>query len=1821
MKSLSFIKVFIPIFIILSLIQAMPPRPGLVLPPEDYEEMARLGINVSKNPVRDKDMRNYFNTPGDVIPLVSGTKQFPVACIQYTDYASTYTVANFQSMLFSDAWTSGSAKQYYSDVSYGTFTLQGTVVGWYTSANNKAYYGYSNGFQRAAILAKEAATATDATINYALYDNDGDGYVDCFTCVHAGFGREETQSGTDIHSHSWDFTSAGIGAYTTNDPDPINGGYIKINEYVMDPERSNYSNNGTMVCIGVFCHEWGHALGLPDLYDTDYSGAGLGYWCLMAGGSWGGNGSSPWYPVHLSVWAKMDLGWLNPTAVRMRDFYSIPQVETNSKAYWLISRQRTFREYFLIENRRKTGFDANMMGQGLLIYHIDDSVIRRARASNAVNNGSIYGVALEQADGNDHLLNGTNSGDANDPWPGGLNKLLFDSTSTTPNSRTNTGSLITSSFVKNIPASASVMSCTLSSGVKGAFTSGADASGYSWIDSDTIGGPTYNWLDISQTGTTLGTGNDASYWFRLPYYFNFYGTNYDTVYVNTNGWISFGNPGTVTYVNAAVPSSSVPNKAVFVFWDDMDVNAADGANMYYQTFGATPNRYTVITWKDVRRNSALYTFNQMTFQVILHESGKIVMQYKDCAVGDSSYNWGKSATIGIENSTGTVGRQYLFNGSPSGNLVSNERAIQFSRKDVGVVSIDYPTGTVDSAGLIIPRATIRNYSAGSENVSVILKISGGYTHIRSKILGAGQEDTVVFNAWQPVRGLFIVRCSTYLLNDMVSTNDTLSAPFTVRVRDIGVISINNPLGAFDSTGPVTPLATLRNYGSEIETFNVTFRIGSVYTQNRSKTLLPNTQDTAGFPVWIPVRGNHLVKCSTYLTNDVRYANDTISGLIAVQVKDVGVMQIVSPNGLIDSSAPLTPQVRLKNYGTGPANLNVQLNIDNGYTENTGQVLASGEERIINFNQWQPTRGTYAVRCSVYLIGDAVQTNDTLSNSVTVRVKDVGVVSIDNPSGSFDSIGSVIPIATLKNYGTASETFNVKFRIGSVYAQTRAKTLNPGQQDTVGFPGWIPVRGTYQIQCSTMLASDVMYSNDTTTNSVTVLVKNIGITQIVSPTGTIDSSPPIIPQVKVKNYGTNQAVFNVWLKIGSGYYVNRAKTINAGIEDTINFVSWQPIRGSHLVKCSVSLSNDAVFTNDTITSSVNVRVKDIAVLAIENPSGIIDSGALIIPRARVKSYGSNQETFSVTLKIGNDYTQTRSKTLNSEQEDTVNFPVWTGVRGNYTTRCSTYLAGEIDNTNDTLSGSFTLIVHDVGVVSITEPADTVDRGLISPRASVKNYGTQHETFYTYCNIYNNLGVKVYTDSSLSNNLNVNATSSRTFDGFPFLTGSYTIRCSTALANDANPGNNVKSKITVVQYQPPWTQRESVPRGPSGKQVKNGSTMVAGGGDIYMLKGNNTREFYRYDVGDDTWVLLDSIPFDTLKAKKVNKGAVLAYNNHANPDLIYAAKGNNTLEFWSYNTETDTWLQKTSVPLDIGSTKKVKAGASAVYMKRGTPQYIYLLKGNNTNEFYAYHCQADSWIRNLSKPPSTPYGKLYKDGSCMTVGKNNNIYLLKGGSKTNEFYYYDPVQNLWFILESLPIYSPLTKKKSKVKTGASLVYDGDSMLYALKGGNRQEFWCYNINQNTWQELDTVPRSPSGKKIGSGASMVFTNDRVYALKGNKTFELWSYTPGISDLPITMIPAKQTMQSTQEIIKNSIVGTELSIAPNPINENTLIKFVLEHKGNVNISLYNSAGQLINVYLNTELDAGVYSIPVNSHKLAKDVYFLKFDNSGQTMTRKIIVK
>jgi hypothetical protein len=227
--------------------------------------------------------------------------------------------------------------------------------------------------------------------------------------------------------------------------------------YSMEPEY--WQNYGDMTC-GVFAHEMGHSVFfLPDLYDYGYDSRGLGRWSLMAGGSWNGTlGSSPSHP---DAWSRIQMGFATPTVLTTNLINaSIPAVENTATIYRLWTNGMQINEYFLVENRQQIGYDAAMRGNGMLIYHVDESVSGNNNQwyPGYTNNGH-YKVALEQADGLFHLEHYSNSGDTGDPYPGSSNNRTFDNGST-PNSQ-DYSFADTQVAVRNISNSGSTMTADL----------------------------------------------------------------------------------------------------------------------------------------------------------------------------------------------------------------------------------------------------------------------------------------------------------------------------------------------------------------------------------------------------------------------------------------------------------------------------------------------------------------------------------------------------------------------------------------------------------------------------------------------------------------------------------------------------------------------------------------------------------------------------------------------------------------------------------------------------------------------------------------------------------------------------------------------------------------------------------------------------------------------------------------------------------------------------------------------------------------------------------------------------------------------------------------------------------------------------------------------------------------------------------------------------------------------------------------------------------------------------------------------------------------
>jgi immune inhibitor A len=318
---------------------------------------------------------------------------------QASDGGVDATAAEFNYQLFSKSHLDGhySMTEFYLDNSYGTFYIRGNVAGWYRLPHSYDWYvqgnnGWGDYPQNAQGMAEDAVLAADPDVDYSIYDNDGDGWIDGIFIVHAGTGAEQSGSDYEIWSHMWSL------------PGTLNLDGVNISEYTTEPEETNGVG---MMTIGVFAHEFGHFIGLPDLYDTDYSSSGIGNWSLMAGGSWNMGGARP---AFMDAWCKSQLGFLTPVNVtdNLIDV-EIPSVKFNPVAYRVWANGTVGNQYFLVENRQKGGLDPGIPGSGLVIYHIDESQWGNEDETHPL-------VGVEQADGLFHLESGTNSGDGHDAW-------------------------------------------------------------------------------------------------------------------------------------------------------------------------------------------------------------------------------------------------------------------------------------------------------------------------------------------------------------------------------------------------------------------------------------------------------------------------------------------------------------------------------------------------------------------------------------------------------------------------------------------------------------------------------------------------------------------------------------------------------------------------------------------------------------------------------------------------------------------------------------------------------------------------------------------------------------------------------------------------------------------------------------------------------------------------------------------------------------------------------------------------------------------------------------------------------------------------------------------------------------------------------------------------------------------------------------------------------------------------------------------------------------------------------------------------------------
>ena len=364
-----------------------------------------------------------------------------VILVNFTDVAFETSKAELDSMLIGKNYTrdysytyrgktyrvtsNGSARQYFEHASFGQYNPQLDVVGPVTVSKASTYYGGNNSAgndKYPEVMIKEACELVNDSVDYSLYDNDNDGYVDFVYVIYAGYGEADGGGDNTIWPHAWHLYSA------AGRKCEVDGKIIDL--YACGNEMDNYTKHHTG--IGTFCHEFSHVLGLPDLYETTGYGdhKTMGEWSILDYGPYNNDGNTP--PAY-SAYERFFMGWLTPRLITEPENITLAELNDSQEAllisssdqHNLIGNDPDPTTFYLLENRQQTGWDEYLPGHGLMLTKIQYNY--KKWFDNTVNNtAKSMGVDLIEADGkapnyDDARPSNGYMGKAKDLFPAGAN--------------------------------------------------------------------------------------------------------------------------------------------------------------------------------------------------------------------------------------------------------------------------------------------------------------------------------------------------------------------------------------------------------------------------------------------------------------------------------------------------------------------------------------------------------------------------------------------------------------------------------------------------------------------------------------------------------------------------------------------------------------------------------------------------------------------------------------------------------------------------------------------------------------------------------------------------------------------------------------------------------------------------------------------------------------------------------------------------------------------------------------------------------------------------------------------------------------------------------------------------------------------------------------------------------------------------------------------------------------------------------------------------------------------------------------------------------
>ncbi|MEO0078780.1 MAG: T9SS type A sorting domain-containing protein, partial [candidate division WOR-3 bacterium] len=533
-------------------------------------------------------------------------------------------------------------------------------------------------------------------------------------------------------------------------------------------------------------------------------------------------------------------------------------------------------------------------------------------------------------------------------------------------------------------------------------------------------------------------------------------------------------------------------------------------------------------------------------------------------------------------------------------------------------------------------------------------------------------------------------------------------------------------------------------------------------------------------------------------------------------------------------------------------------------------------------------------------------------------------------------------------------------------------------------------------------------------------------------------------------------------------------------------------------------------------------------------------------------------------------------------------------------------------NDLVTELVEVVVHDVGTAAIIAPVGRMStKGSSAPRARIRNYGSVTESFDVRFEISDG-----YWRTATVTNLEPGQEALVTFEEWSAPgAGSFLVRCSTMLARDFVRDNDrcLDSVQVGSDWPSGWHEVASIPFGPSGRGVRHGGWIACGPGSqlVYAAKGNKTGDFYAYAPYSDTWVQLASIP-SSVEGRLPARGAVGCVDGNGH---VYALTGANTVAFWRYDIGADSWSSLADVPLEP-SNKKVRGGTDAEFVMVNDTGYVYLLKGEK-DDFLRFNTVTEVW--QVLPEPRSSSGQRWHRGSWLVSDGAGRLYAHK--ARCHEFMQFDVTENAWraTMLAGMPRLSTVTGRRKKSRDGADGAWFNGG-INALKGGNTQEFWRYDPMGDSWFEQDTMPAFGSTgrrKRVWYGGNIAsYDGVALFALKGNKTLECWRYVPGT-----TICARRATPDARRGVQSGAMSGVSgvPRIFPNPLRaqgaEVRLSRPEAWSGNPVAVTVVDAAGrQVTRARLESEQGAFFLSLPAG-------VYMVCLSSSGSTTTSTLVVQ